>query len=427
MSKRPLVFYGWFIVLIIVVSMMLIYGIRHSFSVFFSRILAEFGWSRGDTAMMFSLNIFIYGIFAPLAGSLAEHGKPKIIMPLGISILGLATAGCAFAQKLWHFYLLFGFLMPIGSALSGWPIMAPALINWFRQRRGLVLGLGQMGGGLSFLYSLLVEILISSLGWRNAFLMLALILAVFLFPLYLFFFHYRPEEKGLPAYGEEISFQKESAERAEIAQTYIPPESRLIEVLRSSRLWLLVLSYALFWGIGCYLVLAHQVRFMQDIGYSSFFSASIFALLGSTLVIGQLTGFLSDILGREKAVALASLCSLAGLGALISVRDTSQSWLLYLFAVSFGYGIGLYSPTLFASTADIFPGRHYGVAAGLLLMGMGLGGIIGPWLGGYLFDLFGHYLISFLLCMACLGSATVCLWFAAPRLGPFQKASQKNF
>ncbi len=423
MKERPLIFYGWFIVLIIVVSMMLIYGIRHSFAVFFSRILDEFGWSRGDTAMMFSLNVFVYGVFAPLAGSMAENWKPKVIMPLGIAILGLATAGCALAQKLWHFYLLFGLLMPLGSALSGWPIMAPALINWFRQRRGLVLGLGQMGGGLSFLYSLFVELLISSFGWRNAFLMLALILGASLFPLYLLFFHYRPEEKGLQAYGEDLSFSQASAE-AEMGQAYVPPESRLREVLKSRRLWLLVSSYALFWGIGCYLILAHQVRFMQDIGYDSFFSASIFALLGVTLVIGQLCGFLSDVLGREKTVTLASLLSLGGIWALISVQDPSHPWLIYIFAVAFGYGIGLYSPTLFASTADIFPGRHYGVAAGLLLMGMGLGGVIGPWLGGYLFDLFGHYFFSFILCMACLGAASVCLWLAAPRLGPFQRVGQ---
>lgn len=424
MKERPLIFYGWFIVLIVVVSMMLIYGIRHSFSVFFSRILEEFGWTRGDTAMMFSLNIFIYGILAPIAGSMAEHWKPKIIMPLGIAILGLATAGCALAQKLWHFYLLFGFLMPLGSALSGWPIMAPSLMKWFTQRRGLVLGLGQMGGGLSFLYVLFVEVLISFWGWRKAFLMLALILGVFLFPLYIFFFHYRPEEKGLRAYGGDNLSYKDSLDETSKTQLPLPAESRLGEVLRSERLWFLVLSYALFWGVGCYLVLAHQVRFMQDIGYSSFFSASIFALLGITLVIGQLSGFLSDLLGREKTGILASSIAIGGILALISVRDTSQSWLLYIFSVSFGYGIGLYSPTLFASTADIFPGRHYGVAAGLLLMGMGLGGIIGPWIGGYLFDLFGNYLFSFILCLACLGSASICLWLAAPRLGPSLKANQ---
>jgi sugar phosphate permease len=203
MVKRPVFFYGWVIVAIIVVSMVLIYGIRHSFAVFFSRILQEFPWSRGNIAIMFSLNIFIYGFLAPVAGTLADRWKPRRMMPLGVVILGLATAGCAFANKLWHFYLLFGFLMPLGSAFSGWPIMAPSLVNWFTKRKGLVLGLGQMGGGLSFVYSIFVEFTISQMGWRNTFIILAVILVIFLLPLYFFFFYFRPEEKGLHSYGVE--------------------------------------------------------------------------------------------------------------------------------------------------------------------------------------------------------------------------------
>ena len=149
--------------------MVLIYGIRHSFSVFFPPVLDEFGWSRGSTALMLSLNILTYGLTAPLAGSLGDRWKPHRIMPIGVVMLSLATFGCAFVSKLWHFYLLFGFLMPVASAFSGWPLLGPALVNWFSKRRGLVLGLGQMGGGLSFTYGILVEFVISRLGWRSAF------------------------------------------------------------------------------------------------------------------------------------------------------------------------------------------------------------------------------------------------------------------
>jgi len=160
--------------------MILIYGIRHSFSIFFPSILNEFGWGRGSTAIMLSLNILIYGFFAPLAGSLGDRWKPRRIMPIGVAILGLATASCAFANELWHFYLLFGVLMPMGSAFSGWPLLAPALANWFAKRRGLAIGLGQMGGGLSFAYGMFAEFTISQLGWRYAFFVLAGILVAWL-------------------------------------------------------------------------------------------------------------------------------------------------------------------------------------------------------------------------------------------------------
>ena len=146
MVERPRFFYGWVIVGTSLASMTLIYGIRHSFSVFFPPILDEFGWTRGSTAIMLSLNVLTYGICAPVAGSLGDRWRARSVMLSGIIILGLTTAGCSLAHQLWHFYLLFGILVPMGMALSGWPLLTPALTNWFAKRRGLVLGLGQMGG-----------------------------------------------------------------------------------------------------------------------------------------------------------------------------------------------------------------------------------------------------------------------------------------
>lgn len=427
MVKRPVFFYGWIIVAITVISMILIYGIRHSFAVFFSRILQEFPWSRGNIAVMFSLNIFIYGLLAPVAGALADRWNPRRVMLLGVLILGLATAGCALVSELWHFYLLFGCLMPLGSAFSGWPIMAPSLINWFTKRRGLVLGLGQMGGGLSFVYSIFIEFTISQMGWRETFIVLAVLLIIFLLPLYLFFFYYRPEEKGLHSYGGEVASPAppSSTGGAGIRSSMLW-ERTLGEILRSPRLWFLVLSYALFWGVGCYLVLAHQVKFTEDAGYSSLFSVSIFALFGITLFMGQLSGFVSDWLGREKTVTLATVLSIGALIALLLVRDTSQPWLLYAYSISLGYGAGLFSPTLFAASADIFYGRHYGAVAGLLLAGMGAGGAVGPWIGGYLFDLSGSYTSSFILCMVSMGLSCIMLWMAAPRKAALSHIKEKG-
>ena len=94
--RRPGLSYAWVIVGIVIVSMTLIYGIRHSFAVFFPSILEEFGWSRGSTAFMLSLNLLVYGFVAPFTGSLGDRWKPQRVMPLGLIILGLATAGCAF-------------------------------------------------------------------------------------------------------------------------------------------------------------------------------------------------------------------------------------------------------------------------------------------------------------------------------------------
>jgi MFS family permease len=162
MKRNTPIFFGWY--LVGVIAMALIYGITSSFAVFFPPILAEFHWFRGETAFMLSLEIFIYGLWAPIAGFLVDRWKPRTVVTLGILLLSTATASCYFARQLWHFYLLFGLLVPVGIAFCGSPVLNPMLINWFRERRGVAVGLGQIGGGLSFVYSLLVEVVVTHLG-----------------------------------------------------------------------------------------------------------------------------------------------------------------------------------------------------------------------------------------------------------------------
>jgi len=416
--RKPGLFYGWKIVWTGILGMILVYGIRHSFAVFFTPILDEFHWSRGNISIMMSLNIFAYGFLAPVAGFLADRWRARVLMPLGVAILGAATAGCAWAGELWHFYVLFGLLMPIGNALAGWPIVAPALMNWFVRKRGLVMGIGQMGGGLSFAYTIWVQYVILRVGWRVTFLVLAGVLVAALLPLYLLAFYYRPRDKGLTPYGA-ADIARTSGRDATGTSGAVPAQCEwpLAKILGSSQLWLLVVSYALYWGVSNYLVLAHQVRFAEDAGYSSMFSVSIFALFGVTLFLGQSCGFLSDRLGREVMGTLAAVLSIAALVALGAVRDTSAPWLLYAYSVCFGLGGGLFTPTIYAGAADIFGGPHFGAVSGLLLTGMGVGAVFGPWLGGYIYDGTGTYVPAFVLCGVCVGLSCLIFWIAAPRKG----------
>ncbi|MCE5265206.1 MAG: MFS transporter [Deltaproteobacteria bacterium] len=409
-KKQSAFFYGWVIVVVAIITSMLVYGVRYSFSIFFPEILSEFGWSRGSTALMMSINVFVYGLMAPIAGALSSTRNPKMLMPIGVAILALALIGCSIARELWHFYLFYGVMVPVGTALCGWPIISPALMNWFYTRRGLIMGFGQAGSGLSFAYGLLTQYLILHLGWRLAYVALAAILVTILLPLHRFVFHHHPASMGLKAYGSG------DVKPGTGVGTRVPPRDWTVpEMLRTYHLWLLIFYFFLFWGIACFLVLAHQIKYAEDAGYTSVFAVSVFALFGVSMFLGQVSGVISDRIGREKAMAASSAAALLGLLALIAVRDTSQPWLLYVYAIMFGFGAGLSTAILFAGAADIFRGKHFGTASGMLLTGMGTGGAIGPWLGGYLYDITGSYDFAFSLCMASIVLASACYWFAAPR------------
>lgn len=416
MGKRLPFFYGWVIVGIAIVSMTLIYGIRHSFSVFFPSILDEFGWSRGSTAVILSIHIFFYGAMAPFAGTLGDRWRPRRVMPVGALILGISAACCGFADRLWQFYIIYGLMTPLGLACCGWPLISPALANWFYKRRGLAMAIGQIGGGMSFVYSIFAEFLISHLGWRQAFFVMGALLAAILVPLYIFLFYYHPKEKGLKAYGAGDPANAQYAiNNASELNPPITAAWSLGGALRTYHLWLLMLAQFLYWGIGCYLIIAHQVRFAVDAGYSSIFAASIFGLFGIFMIVGQLSSTISDWIGRELTIAAAIILSVLALLALLSVKDTSRPWLLYVYAVCFGYGAGLFSPTIFVGAADIFHGPRFGSITGLMLCGMGVGGAIGPWIGGYLYDVSGTYSYAFFLCLICFLLSGVVFVMAAPR------------
>ena len=102
---KPIIVAATAILAVSFVMMLLAYGVRHSFPVFFPFILDEYGWTRGDTALMFSLHLLVYGICAPIAGSLCSKVSPKALLLFGVVVLGLAAAACSYATQLWHFYL----------------------------------------------------------------------------------------------------------------------------------------------------------------------------------------------------------------------------------------------------------------------------------------------------------------------------------
>ena len=415
MSNKLIINSRWTVAAIAAICMLVIYGIRHSFAAFFPSILNDYGWTRGSTALMFSINVLLYGILAPIAGSLVDRWKPKLMMSLGILIIGISTASCALANELWQFYVLFGILLSLGTTFSGGPVMIPVVSRWFTRRRGAAIGIVVAGGALSFSMVTYAEYLISMFDWRLAFVLLAGTAIGICIPLSLSFFRGRPKQQiksSVETKDISTSANRNPQESVTVSSDYgnLP----LVQILRNHRLWLIALSYMLYMGIANYLIVAHQVVFFLDLGYDSLFAASIAGAIGIFAALGALSGFLSDRIGREKTFTACCVLSIISLLVLLSLKDASNPWALYIFVLSFGFPMGLFSPALIAGAADLFYGKHFGTVNGILLMGFGLGGAIGPWLGGYIFDITGNYSLAFIICIAAYTIACISFWMAAP-------------
>jgi MFS family permease len=415
MLQRPVIVAASIILAVSFLVMLLAYGVRHSFPVFFPFILDEYGWTRGDTALMFSLHLLVYGICAPIVGSLVSKLPAKTLLLFGIVILGLAAAACSYATRLWHFYILFGALAPVGLACTGSPVLNPTIMNWFAERRGMALGLAQTGGGLSFVFVFLMEFIIEGFGWRVAYVIMGLLTVAVLLPIVLLGYTFSPKERGLRAIGSHGKISDTNDTPSAKSDQANTERWTRVSGLRSRPLWLLFVSNMLFWGTGCYLILAHQVKFAIDAGYSPAVAASTTAAFGIFMVIGQASSFISDYIGREATIFVASVFTCVATVILMFLEPGAGLLPLYSFSVLFGLGAGLFAVCVFVGVADIFFGRDFGLFCGIVTGGMGLGGAFGPWLGGVLFDVSGSYHYSFLFAALSFLISFVCFFLAAPR------------
>jgi MFS family permease len=196
MSQRPHFFYGWVIVAVALVMMAAGYALRNTFSVFYPVLVEEFGWDRGNTALMFSISVLVYGVTAPLAGGLVDRFSPRLIFPLGACLMGGAIALCSLATQQWHFYLLYGVATAFGLSICGSTPMSALVARWFVRKRALAFGIFNMGFGVSLLASPFAQSLITELGRRQAYLTIGLLTIAITVPLVLVFIRRSPAAKG---------------------------------------------------------------------------------------------------------------------------------------------------------------------------------------------------------------------------------------
>jgi MFS family permease len=368
---------------------------------------------------MLSVHILVYGIVAPIAGSLVDRIGPRKTMAFGVIVLALGLALSGWGDEPWHFYLTFGVLTGTGLCLVGTVPFTIVLRNWFERRRGLAFSVLFFGSGVAFAVYPVIAFLITSIGWRNTFLVEAVTIAIVLLPLIVLIVRYHPREKGLVPDGALEARDISSATVVEPLrirnQAWAATDWTLPKAARTSRFWLLCLAAFSVWGVTEYIMVAHHIAFAIDVGYPKLYASSVLSLFGILFALGSLAGIISDRIGREPTMTIGTLIGISGIAALILVEDTSQPWLLYYYAAALGFGIGIATPTIVASVTDIFQGPKVGAIIGFVWFSFAVGGAIGPWLGGWIFEATGNYLPAFIVAMVLLAVGCVAIWLAGPR------------
>ena len=399
---------------------MLGYAIRNSFSVFYPVIVEEFGWGRGNTVLMFSIAILVYGLMAPIVGSLVDKFEPRLVLALGACIMGTGIALCSLATTQWQFYLLYGVMVAIGLSITGWTPLTTIVSNWFVKKRGLVFGILGAGFGSSLVSASIAQFLISSFGWQTSYIIIGIFSTVVIIPLCTVLIRRSPQEKellpdGMPQPSSESHSLYELQTRDGSERKWADTTWTLSRAMKTSQFWLLFLLSFLHQGFAEQIAIAHQVYFFIDVGYQPMQAATIYSVFGVAFVVGNLCGSFSDRVGREKVFIPSCLLGTGAVSLLFLIKDTSQPWIAFVFAVCLGLGLGATGPVFFATVADLFHGKYFGSIQGSMILGFSLGGTISPWLAGFLHDQTGSYTVTFFMLLVSLIIAAVLMWLVAPR------------
>jgi MFS family permease len=407
----PRIFYGWVITGVSALGNTLAWSVRSTFALFYVALLQEFGWGRAETALGYSLSWLLLLLFSPLAGRLNDRFGPQVVVPVGGVLLAAGLALTGRTEALWHYYVAFGLFVAAGIAFIMMPAAA-VVSHWFVRSRGAAMGIISAGSSLSaFVFYPLNAWLIASFGWRHALDVYALIVFLGVVPLSALLYRRHPADVGAAPFGLDPARGAPPAHAELMAK---PRELTLGAALRTYQLWAL---FAM-WGlgvIGYQIMTTHQVAHAIAQGFDRATIAWAFGVSGIFTAAGNvLGGWLSDRWSREWVFSLGSAIGVLGIWCFSVVTGPHDLTLLLIY-VAAGLGFGMRISLLTAIPADLFAGRHFGAILGFANGGGGLGGFIGPFLAGYLFDRTGNYHLAFAASALAILGASVAVWVAAPR------------
>jgi MFS family permease len=401
-SSRQPPFYGYFIVAMSALILVVMHGINSSFGIFFNPLQKEFGWNRAEISAATSISFFVLGLFSIITGKLTDRFGPKVTLAISGIIMAGGYLLMSTLHSLWQLYLFYGLIISIGNS-GGDMALLPTVARWFVKRRSLMSSIVKAGTGTGmFVMPLLAAWLITSYSWRTAYLVLAILAFVVILGLSRFIKR-EPAEMGLKPYG--------GTETATTNHDFPDINLSLREVLRTSQFWILCGTYFLIWYVS-QSTMIHTAPHAVDIGLSVSQAAAVVSMIGGVSILGRLTmGTAGDRIGTRKALII---CLLVMLVAQIWLQFASQSWMLYIFAPIYGFAHGgvfaIISPTL----ADLFGLKSHGSNLGVLFfLGM-TGGAIGPIVTGRLYDVMDTYQTAFIIMLVCTAVAFTMAFFIRP-------------
>ena len=385
MSRRQ-IFYGHYIVGASMVTQMMYLGLFFTFGVLFPEFEKEFGWSRAQISGASSTMFIVMGVLGIAMGRVNDQIGPRILLTVSTVIFALGFILMSSVTALWHLYLFYGLLCGLGIAAHD-VVTLSTVARWFDRSRGLMSGLVKTGAGIGqLIIPLFASYLVIHYGWRDASMVVG-IMALIVMVVAAQVMRRDPKSVGLTPWGGE---RQDNTTKVEAQETGLD----LKQALRTRQFWVLSLAKLADWYC-LFTIIIHIVPHGIDRGLAPATAAIVLSVIGGCSILGRLTlGAAFDYLGARRSLLVTFL--LLFLSVVFLQLLPGPNW-LFAFALVYGIGHGGFFAIASPSVAEYFGTRSHGVIFGIVMFTGSIGGTLGPWLTGWLYDSTGTYDIAFLL------------------------------
>jgi len=380
----------WIIVFIAMMCLLVSNGmIITGITAFDSAMLAEFPeWSRGDLKLRGLITLALTGLLAPFVGILIDKIGVKLLIIIGALVLSGSYFAYGNITDITQLYMIHA-AFAIVLLACGLNVSVILVSNWFVKLRGTAIGLAVVGTSLggALLAPLFSSWLASGMDWREAY-QLAAVIPSALFLLAVFLVKNRPTEMNLKPYGFNEN-EENSTDSADLSQHGL----EYIDAIKTRSFWAIAFI-AMFTFYTIMGFQANLILHLMDLGFDAQAAAAGLSALFIPALIGKfLFGLVADKIKGRRVLYFNLTVMLLSIVAMLFVDKSNV--LLAVIGIGFMWG-GFYT-LLQLNAVNNFGLKASGKLLGTITVLDAIGGGLGIWLTGVIYDTYGSYDNAFII------------------------------
>lgn len=361
----------WLVLLAAAGTFALTMGVRQTMGLFLSALNTSTGLGVGSISLAFAIGQLWWGLTQPFAGAMADKVGTGRVLMVGVLLVALGTFITPFMTSSWGLIFAIGVLAAGGAGMAGPAVLMAATTRLIpAEKRGLATGLVNAGGSLGqFVMAPLAGALIQGLGWAPAMQVLGVIALL-----------------ALPA---ALVLKGNSVHAAPVGHPHASTRDAIRTALGNPSYLLLAAGFFVC-GFHVAFLATHLPGVIASCGLPPQWGAWSLAMLGLFNVVGSLA--MGWAVGQWRMKSLLSLVYAArAVAVLVFLLAPKTGPVVLVFAAVMGLTFLSTVPPTAGLVAKFFGTANMATLFGIVMLAHQIGGFLGAWLGGRVFEATGNY------------------------------------